>query len=578
MAAVRAAETEEQRQARCEEDRTRNAVSRAAETAEQTSSRLAGQRTRQAASRTVETPEELRARRDQDRAWHAASRAAESPEALQTRRGTDRSRHAVSRAAESPEVLQGRRGADRSRQAVSRAAETSEQRRTRSEDQRTRQATSRAALWTFMEGEAFKYDPTKSYDSHPQLFIGRMTNVCSHCEALKWPAEAPGTAVVGYPNVRETDALGRVYTVHPNNFECFFLRLLLHTVRGPTSFETLRTVNGRICATFREACQLHGLLEDDQQWDATMSEAAAAQSPARLRNLFALILTTCGPSNPKQLWESYKESLTEDILREARRQNPGMNLDYTPDMFNQVLLILEDKTLQMAGKTLDDLHLPTPQRNLGDRLSSEMLRETSYDVKELDAYVAANEPLLVPDQRTAYNAILGQIKEKAAGIIFLDAPGGTGKTFVINLLLAKIRKESKIAIAVASSAIAATLLQGGRTAHSTLKLPFKFMHDEHHLCSIRKGTGEAKILEVCELIVWDECTMAHRYALEALNNTLQDLRGNGKNMGGVVVLLAGNFRQTLPVIQKGTMADELKACLKSSYLWRHVKSLTPVPT
>jgi len=293
-----------------------------------------------------------------------------------------------------------------------------------------------------------------------------------------------------------------------------------------------------------------------------------------LRNLFALILTTCGPSNPKQLWESHKESLTEDILREARRQNPGMNLDYTPDMFNQVLVILEDKTLQMAGKTLEKFGLPTPQRNSGDRLSSEMLRETSYDVKELDAYVAVNEPLLVADQRAAYNAILDQIKREAGGIIFLDAPGGTGKTFVINLLLAKIRKESKIAIAVASSGIAATLLQGGRTAHSTLKLPFQFMHDEHHICSIRKGTGEAKILEVCELIVWDECTMAHRYALEALNNTLQDLRGNGKNMGGVVVLLAGDFRQTLPVIQKGTMADKLKACLKSSYLWRHVKSLT----
>jgi hypothetical protein len=64
-----------------------------------------------------------------------------------------------------------------------------------------------------------------------------------------------------------------------------------------------------------------------------------------------------------------------------------------------------------------------------------MLRETSYDVKGLNAYVAANEPLLVPDQRAAYNAILDQIKEKAGGIIFLDAPGGTGKTFAINLLL-----------------------------------------------------------------------------------------------------------------------------------------------
>ena len=68
--------------------------------------------------------------------------------------------------------------------------------------------------------------------------------------------------------------------------------------------------------------------------------------------------------------------------------------------------------------------------------------------------------------------------------------------------------------------------------------------------------------------------MAHRQALEALDRTLQDLRGNGKRMGGVVVLLAGDFRRTLPVIPKGTMADEIKACLKSSGLWKYVTSLS----
>lgn len=41
-------------------------------------------------------------------------------------------------------------------------------------------------------------------------------------------------------------------------------------------------------------------------------------------------------------------------------------------------------------------------------------------------------------------------------------------------------------------------------------------------------------------------------------------------MGGLVVLLAGDFRQTLPVIERGTPADEIKAYLKSSKLWDHV--------
>jgi hypothetical protein len=40
-----------------------------------------------------------------------------------------------------------------------------------------------------------------------------------------------------------------------------------------------------------------------------------------------------------------------------------------------------------------------------------------------------------------------------------------------------------------------------------------------------------------------------------------------------LILLAGDFRQTLPVIPRSTPADEINACLKYSTLWRHVKTL-----
>ncbi|GBP47306.1 hypothetical protein EVAR_38071_1 [Eumeta japonica] len=70
-------------------------------------------------------------------------------------------------------------------------------------------------------------------------------------------------AVLGHPGVRSTDALGRIYSVHPKNDECFYLLLLLVNVRGPTSFESLRTVNGVVYPTFRAACQELNLLEND---------------------------------------------------------------------------------------------------------------------------------------------------------------------------------------------------------------------------------------------------------------------------------------------------------------------------
>ena len=68
--------------------------------------------------------------------------------------------------------------------------------------------------------------------------------------------------------------------------------------------------------------------------------------------------------------------------------------------------------------------------------------------------------------------------------------------------------------------------------------------------------------------------MAHKLALEALNRTFQDVRNNSNLMGGVTVLLAGDFQQTFPVIPKGTPADQLAACLKSSVLWQRIEVLT----
>ncbi|CAF1339279.1 unnamed protein product, partial [Didymodactylos carnosus] len=153
-------------------------ATRAAESSEQTSSRLAGQRTRQAASWAIEAPEQAQARRDEDRVRHAVSRADESPE----------------------------------------------QRRSRSEDQRRQQAASRAAQWTFMEGEAFRYDPTKSYDSHPQLSIRRMTDVCTHCEVyntwkLQQMLHQHNTYVHSFKTALET------IVIEANEFCCNFMTM-----------------------------------------------------------------------------------------------------------------------------------------------------------------------------------------------------------------------------------------------------------------------------------------------------------------------------------------------------------------
>ena len=67
--------------------------------------------------------------------------------------------------------------------------------------------------------------------------------------------------------------------------------------------------------------------------------------------------------------------------------------------------------------------------------------------------------------------------------------------------------------------------------------------------------------------------MAHKNRFEALDQCLKDLRGNSKPFGSTLILLAGDFRQTLPIIPRSTPADEVNACLKNSNFWVHVKTL-----
>ncbi|GBM12146.1 hypothetical protein AVEN_39482-1 [Araneus ventricosus] len=164
-----------------------------------------------------------------------------------------------------------------------------------------------------------------------------------------------------------------------------------------------------------------------------------------------------------------------------------------------------------------------------------------------------------------------EVESGEGGLFFLDAPGGTGKTFHLNLLLAQIRKDEKIAITVASSGIAATLLDGVRTEHSVLKLPQNLAHEETPVCNFTKNSELCRMLQHCKLLVWDECTMSHKRAVEALNRTMKDINNNQSVTGGMVVLTASDFRQILPVITKGAPVDKINACLKASPLWEHVK-------
>ncbi|GFX94402.1 ATP-dependent DNA helicase [Trichonephila clavipes] len=124
--------------------------------------------------------------------------------------------------------------------------------------------------------------------------------------------------------------------------------MLLHHVRGPTSFIELKIVNGQECQTNREAGEARRLLENDNHWDETMEEAVQCRSPDKIRELYATLLSYCGLSNPQTLWDKYREYMADDILHQLQQVHTDMT--FNEHIYNETLIIIENKVFTMVGK------------------------------------------------------------------------------------------------------------------------------------------------------------------------------------------------------------------------------------
>lgn len=125
---------------------------------------------------------------------------------------------------------------------------------------------------------------------------------------------------------------------------------------------------------------------------------------------------------------------------------------------------------------------------------------------------------------------------------------------------------------------ASLLLPGGRTAHSRFKIPCDL--DDTSICDVKRGSMVCELIESASLVIWDEALMTHRHAFEALDRTFRDLmsrRDEGARdliFGGKFVLLGGDLRQILPVVEGGGRAQVVDAAVVNSPLWKQVTILT----
>jgi hypothetical protein len=67
--------------------------------------------------------------------------------------------------------------------------------------------------------------------------------------------------------------------------------------------------------------------------------------------------------------------------------------------------------------------------------------------------------------------------------------------------------------------------------------------------------------------------MQNKEVVEAVNKVLEDIIKVNTLFGGIHVVPGGNWAQILPVVQRGSQGDSVKASLQSSNIWSSLRQL-----
>lgn len=367
--------------------------------------------------------------------------------------------------------------------------------------------------------------------------------------------------------------------------ETYYLRLLLKNALSPKSYNDVKTVNGIVMATFAEAARASGLTMNDQHIIDSMIEVTETAMPRQCRLLFATFLSTEPRRDSKDLWTRFRSKLCEDYMKKCQLTLA----DEVPAAIENYALLKIDQFLGGQNCSVVDFGLAPEPLNYqqveeaynqisGGRLRQKQLRR----INESKDFVLRYEGLLDKSQLAVYKRLLPLIGspptfKDGKKLFFIDSPAGSGKTFVLNILINKAHTMGKNVLVCSSSGIAASLLCTGRTAHTTFRIPLKITSSS--ICSIEPNTQLAKQILKCDMIIFDECPMTSHLIFKAINDTIQDLfekdnqrERSQKPFGSIPVVFSGDWRQTLPVDSEG-FTDESAVSIKKSSFWPEVTVL-----
>ncbi|KAI0930671.1 hypothetical protein AcW1_010284 [Taiwanofungus camphoratus] len=298
-----------------------------------------------------------------------------------------------------------------------------------------------------------------------------------------------------------------------------------------------------------------GLSLEDLKAEHALREAVQMlKTPHQLRLFFVHLLVNDFVNSPISTWRAFRDAFAQDYILESDNINIGINQ------------ALEEigRCLEEHGKSLGVYGLPEPSFH-----SREVEHELSQwdDLEMLAARAATAASKFNSEQYQIYAEIIDAVLNERPLCAFVDGKAGRGKTFLVNAICYKLRSLGRIVLPTATSAFAAQLYPGGKTAHSTFKVP---VGEEGQVLSssVEAHDPRGELIREAAVIIWDEAPMANSAVLACVEETCRRVMRNDLPFGGKVVILLGDFRQTCPVIRHGTRRQVVDASIRSSPLWR----------
>jgi len=418
-------------------------------------------------------------------------------------------------------------------------------------------------------------------------------------------------------------ALARVPWVTPHAGELYYLRkLIMH--RPARSWAEL--LDG--CATFRESAQKANLTDYDGEVVHVMQEAnAMLMTPEEMRQLFVMLMLHSGhsPDVFGTAWNTaaVRNALTQDFFPSEARLEAWSDEQQIADMLSLAELQFFFQLNSSREVHFSDYGLPEPPSTINevqyivDHIGvhhPSLVRIIAHLGMVIDAPdVAQARPfsrVRCPDERNfdreirrhldvmpvlsdlELDELLGSLFEEQRVILdlftarlslpvrrryepsqsnllnhlfFVDAPGGSGKTYLARVLAAAVRKYNKIALVCATTGVASLQFTEGRTAHNLFCV--KPVEDKQVLqgptidsellkiltgpTKTRSYSSRVRLLLECSVFIWDEFPMSNRMFIEAIDRLLRVVCDKPHvSFGGKVFVCLGDFRQVSPVVDE----------------------------